>query len=226
MELIRQFEDLFHKYLQDKDCVYDASSNVNANYSGTTKKYFNVKVPCLRTLVKEFKNCCFKSANKEVQVEFLDYLFTSNVHEYYIFAAMLLFASKPLLKSLEWDKLFNWLSNAQGWEEVDQYAYATLGEKFLYEFMQATKFLAKISPHLEKLATSSSLELKRAALVMFIKSIRKCNLEQYAFLQQKIEKLLKLGRYLEYKEPIVKKAVAWIELELDKKLRKPYLVLI
>lgn len=218
--LLSQLLRFLTQLQSNKACLYDPKGKVNASYSGTLKKYLGIKMPCLRALVKDFKKCCFAKATSEDQIALLDSLFSSSVHEHYILAAMLLGSSKPLLRELNWDKLFRWLEGAEGWEEVDQYAYLVLGEKFLYEFSKDPKALDKIVPQLEILAKSKKPELKRGAVVVLIKAIRKANTAELSRIRSVVDKLFLLGDYLDSKDPLLKKAVAWVRREFNKKMLK------
>jgi len=211
--LYQTFQAEFAKLLENKNCLYAKKSNTSANYSGTTKEFLGITVPCLRQFAKKFYTKYLKNADQQTKIELLNQLFTSNIHEYYKVASELLNKDKKLLYAIDWDTLFKWLSNAQGWEEVDQFFYITTSAKFIHDMQKTTNFVSKITPELIKLANTQQPENKRGALVLLIRPLRKFKdePEELAKLKELARELLALPTYKEKHPPIVKKAIRWLE---------------
>jgi len=211
--LYQTFQKEFNKVLQNKDCLYTEKSNASADYSGTTKKFLGVTIPCLREFAKDFYTKYLKNTDQQDKIKLLNQLFSSNIHEYYKVAGELLGKDKKLLYAIDWDTLFKWLSNAEGWEEVDQYIHMVVSFKFIKNAQEEPKFVEKIKPKLIKLANSSNLANKRGALVLLIRPLRKFkdHPEKLAKLKELANELLALPTYQEKHPPVVKKAVKWLE---------------
>ncbi|HOX40915.1 MAG TPA: DNA alkylation repair protein [bacterium] len=168
-------------------------------YLGSEKKYLGTKT---RDNVK-IANFIIKEQQSVTVIELiklLNQLFASSIFEEYVVGGKIFTLLKPEVRSqIPLSQLEKWLSQAQGWVEVDvicQSSYS--GAEVLENWDEWQEMIRKFS-------ASDNISLRRASLVLQNPSVRKtnnANLRKLAF--ETIEKLK------HEKDGLITKSVSWL----------------
>lgn len=180
-------------------------------YLGTKKKYLCVKATdrdkLLREVLKETRD-----VSGEQLIAMLDELFFSGVYDYTNFASKFLTKSKKARKSVSLSKIEKWVIQTEGWAECDSICQSLMSEKEVFERW------SEWQKSIKRFSDNKNIQLRRASLVLQVKSARESNdpnLRKLAF--QIIEKLKS------EKDILITKAISWLLRDLSRQNKKEVL---
>lgn len=172
--------------------------NFNLNrYLGTPRPILNVDSATKRKIAKDFLREQ-KISLKEF-TKLLDSLYTGKTFEERTLAGLFIQYSFELRKNIDLNRFDKWLSNLEGWAEVD----ATCQSGFLAEDVLSRWNEWKI--FLNKLLIDKNINKRRASLVLLVKSVGKSDDKRLADLAFKNIEILKFE-----KEVLITKAISWL----------------
>ncbi len=134
-----------------------------AKYLGTTHVVYNVPVPALRRLARDWTKA-HQSISQDNFVSFVDALFRGTSREEKKMASLILGKFPQYLRILESSYLDRWMGELTGWEEVDSFC----DEIDVWLRANATKRVSL----LKKWNKDKQIEKRRASLVVLCSSVR------------------------------------------------------
>lgn len=167
-------------------------------YLGTKRRFLNVKSSerdkILRQVTKQIKNL-----EKGEILELLNSLILSDTFEYLNFAGKLLAISPEARGLVSFVLLRKWLKSTTGWAECDSVCQS------LFTKEEVLKNWGVWRENIMKFANSKNIQLRRASLVLQVKSVRESEDERLLALALDTIEGLKGER-----EVLITKAVSWL----------------
>jgi 3-methyladenine DNA glycosylase AlkD len=173
-------------------------SQANDSYLSSGHHYWDVAIPTLRMIAKEWLK-----QNKGIDdTEFrmvLDALYSGNSYEEKVLASILLAYAHARRVAIGPKQLNAWLGCLVGWAEIDSLCASTFTADEMLADWRAWQRLIR------GLAQNKNINKRRAALVFLTAATRRSDDERLAFLAFEMVDALKSHR-----EIIITKAVSWL----------------
>lgn len=167
-----------------------------AKYLGTTHKVYNVPVPTLQRLAKDWAKT-HESISQEALISLVDVLFREESREEKKMGALILGRFPKHLQTLEPIYLDRWLGELTGWEEVDSFCDEV--------DMWLRQDPAKRVSLLQKWNKDKQIEKRRASLVVLCSSVRNDDSKELRDLSFAFIDALKAEKHV-----MITKAVSWL----------------
>ena len=173
-----------------------------SKYLGTTHKVYNVPVPKLRTIARDWvkEN---EEIGKEKFLEFLDSLYSGRSREEKVLSSMILGRMPKLLVAMDASYIDRWLGKLEGWEEVD-----SMCDEIDIWFRADIHNRLNDLNHFNK---DKQIEKRRASLVVLCNSVRHDNSKFLADLSFEFIDALKTEKHV-----MITKAISWLLRSLIK----------
>jgi 3-methyladenine DNA glycosylase AlkD len=173
-------------------------SQANDNYLASGHHYYDVSIPTLRALAKEWLKSNKGIADEEF-IAVLDGLYSGKSYEEKVLASMLIAGNHAGRRMLGPKRLDVWLNGLAGWAEIDSLcASAFTAAEMLAEWPAWKRFI-------QRLARDRNINKRRAALVFLTTATRKSDDARLAALALETIEALKPER-----EIIITKALSWL----------------
>ena len=180
----------------------------SASYSGSPRKSYHIK-----NSVKYQKLKAWKSRHTDITfdefINVLDQLNNGETSTERTSIGYLLETFPKFRKQLDLSKLENWISNLEGWAEIDSLCQRPFGKEDLESRWSEWKSL------LQRLNQSTNPSKQRASLVLMIKTLRQTNKKKIITLA--FENITNL---LPSKNKLITKAISWILREMSRYHKK------
>jgi 3-methyladenine DNA glycosylase AlkD len=175
-----------------------AHSQANDSYLSSGHHYWDVSIPTLRTLAKEWLK-----QNKDIaSTEFLavlDSLYRGDSYEEKVLASILLANHRSGRRDVGPGQLDLWLDGLVGWAEIDALCHSTfICDEILAGWREWKRFI-------RKLVRDENINKRRAALVFLTKATSDSNDERLSALAFEMVDAVKSQR-----EILITKAVSWL----------------
>lgn len=173
-------------------------------YLGSTTKFLGLKTVDKRNVAKQFKKDHPELSFDEL-VALANLCYQSNVYEVKTIPAELIKLYKNHLFNIQPQHIKKWLMHSNGWAEIDTLCQSTFPASF---FLKNWK-LWKIT--LINFSNSKHIQLRRASLVLLVKSVRSSRDKRFVKLG-----LENVNRLKHEKDILITKAVSWLLREMVK----------
>lgn len=170
----------------------------NDSYTGSGHPFFNVSVPELRRITRQWLAAHRKAPDVEL-IAMTDRLFRGEAYEEKVLAAVLMQSNARIWRQVTPAMVDAWLDDLNGWAEVD----SLCGDAFWGEAMAADwpAWRALIV----RLAADANINKRRAALVLLTAPTRKSDDPRFRDLGFEVVERLKSERAI-----LITKAVSWL----------------
>jgi 3-methyladenine DNA glycosylase AlkD len=173
-------------------------SQANDSYLSSGHHYWDVSIPCLRMLAKEWLKQNKGIGNSEF-LAIIDSLYGGKSYEEKVLASILLSNHRAGRKAVGPEQLDIWLDSLVGWAEVDAFCQSSFtADEMLADWRRWQRLI-------RKLARDRNINKRRAALVFLTTPTRHSNDERLSSLAFEMVDALKSHR-----EIIITKAVSWL----------------
>lgn len=167
-----------------------------ASYLGTAHEVYNVPVPVLQRLVKDWSKE-HQTINGDNLISFVDTLFHGKSREEKKVASLILGRFPLYLQELESASIDRWMSELSGWEEVDSFC----GEIDVWLRVDVVNRLSL----LKKWNKDRQIEKRRASFVVLCSSVRNDNSKTLRDLSFTFIDSLKSEKHV-----MITKAISWL----------------
>lgn len=167
-----------------------------AKYLGTTHTVYNVPVPTLQRLARDWAKK-HESISQDNLISFVDTLFNGDSREEKKIASLMLGKFPKHFQTLEPFSLDRWLGELTGWEEVDSFC----DEVDIWLLVDP----AKRASLLQKWNKDKQIEKRRASLVVLCSSVRQDNSKSLRDLSFAFIDGLKAEKHV-----MITKAISWL----------------
>jgi len=175
-----------------------AHSQANDSYLSSGHHYYDVSIPTLRALAKEWLKSNKGIADKEF-IAVLDGLYGGRSYEEKVLASLLIAGNHSGRRTIGHRQLDAWLDQLAGWAEIDSLcASAFTAEEILTDWTEWQRFI-------RRLMRDRNINKRRAALVFLTTATRKSDDSRLPALAFESIEALKPER-----EIIITKAVSWL----------------
>lgn len=173
-------------------------------YIGTKHKYLGISTLPKREIAKRFL-INFPDITSEDFFETIDSLFKGESFEEKTLAAEILVLYKKYFSELTPKHFKNWLSELEGWCEIDTLCQSTFGPNFFLTDWD------KWEKMFETFSKSKKIQHRRASIVLLCKSIRESDDVRFRDTAIKNVEILKSE-----KDILITKAISWVLREMTK----------
>jgi 3-methyladenine DNA glycosylase AlkD len=170
----------------------------NDSYTGSGHPFFNVSVPELRGIARQWLAAHRKAPDPDL-LAMADALFGGEAYEEKVLAAILLQANARIWKQLTPAMVDDWLDDLNGWAEVDSLCGGTIWAELMAADWPAWRAL------IAKLAGDANINKRRAALVLLTGPTRTADDPRFRDLGFEVVERLKGERAI-----LITKAVSWL----------------
>lgn len=178
--------------------------NFNIRYRGTHSPCFGIKTPDHRHLIKQLVKS-HSDFSLDEYIKLFNFLTNGKYHEEKTSIGMILNANPKLANQINSALLDEWLTNAEGWLEVDSLCQSSFNSKILLGNWGEWKNL------LVKFSRNKLISKRRASLVLLVKPVSQSPDPQLSDLAFSNINNLKIE-----KDILITKAISWLLRALTK----------
>jgi 3-methyladenine DNA glycosylase AlkD len=182
----------------EKHRRHRAHTQANDSYLSSGHHYWDVSIPTLRMLAKEWLKQN-KGADDTDFLAVVDSLYRGKSYEEKVLASILLSNHREGRKTVGPEQLEGWLDSLTGWAEIDSLCASTFtADEILADWRGWQRFI-------RRLARDKNINKRRAALVLLTTPTRRSDDERLLPLAFEMVEALKSHR-----EIIITKAISWL----------------